>query len=123
MDLLGGDGLDLVHHLFGCLDFTVNEFLAADPGGDAATVFQSHQQPPFAEFLGAAKLIFRNSFVTEFAELGDDRLDCFIDAGEIGAGIDDRLSDIFIWAEIAVDGVDETAFFANLLEEPGAHAR
>src|SRR5918993_4211465 len=123
LNFLGGDGVDLLHHLFRGLDFAIGGLLRTDPGRHRAAVLESHQQAPLAQLLGATQLVLWNSLVAQFTQLPDQRLDGLLDTLQIGARRQHTLPDVGVRPEVAEDRVDETALLANLLEETRAHSR
>src|SRR5918994_7724732 len=121
LHFLGGDGVDLLHHLFWGLDFSVGGLLRTDPGRHRAAVLESHQQAPLAQLLGATQLIIWNSLVAQFTQLPDQRLDGLLDALQVGARRQHTLPDVGVRPEVAKDRVDETTLLPDFLEESGAH--
>ena len=121
-DLFLGDAFDAVEDLGDGEEALEVHLLAGEVGHAGHGAFEREEQIALELILGAAELAGLERLGFEAAKLLHDEVDDLKGAIRGGAGVDAEGAGVAVGVEVAVDGVDEAAFFADGLEEAGAHA-
>ena len=121
-DLFFSDGFDAVEDFVEAEEALEVHLLAGEVGHAGHGAFEGEQEIALELILGAAELAWLERLGLEAAEFLHDEVDDLEGAVGGSSGVDAEGACVAIGSEVAVDGVDEAAFFADGLEEARAHA-
>src|SRR6202040_3772487 len=86
-DVLSRDGVDAGYNFRGRNDLPGEDFLATEPAGDGAGVFETQEHAPLCQLLGAVQLLFRDA-VAQLRQLLDESADCNAAVRGVDGGVD-----------------------------------
>src|SRR5690606_35616072 len=121
-DVVEGDGVDAGQDFVDGEERLVHEFAFADAAHAGAGVFEAEDHRAAELAFSAFEFFVGEAFVGGSGDLvAADRED-FVGFGVLAAGVDAEDAGVGVLGGVAVDGVGEAAFLADLLEEAGRHA-
>ena len=117
-----GDGFDGDENFIERIETAEIKFLASEIGHARAGGFERKHERAFEVILGAAQLFIGDGGFFQGAKFLDGEVDDLADGFLGGASVDGMHSSVRIRGQFAKNGVGQTLFFADVLEQARRHA-